>query len=69
MVALESQGGWKVDAVTPPTRSRCEILILPRTRKPPDDSWLFVARELRVRSEDDIIDIYRRVDPGLAPRR
>jgi hypothetical protein len=57
-VALESQGGWKVDAVQPPPAARCEILILPRQKKPPDASWLFVARERRVRSEDDIIDIY-----------
>jgi 4-amino-4-deoxy-L-arabinose transferase-like glycosyltransferase len=62
IVALESQGGWKVDAVTPPSRSTCEFLILPRQRKPPDASWLFMARERRVRSEDDIIDIYRRAE-------
>ena len=64
IVALESQGGWKVDAVTPPSRTTCEFLILPRQRKPPDASWLFVARERRVRSEDDIIDIYRRAGPA-----
>jgi len=60
IVALESQGGWRVDAVNPPGKSGCEILMLPRTRNPPDASWLFVARERRVRSEDDVIDIYRR---------
>jgi hypothetical protein len=64
VVALEAQGGWKVDAVTPPGRSRCEVLILPRQGKPPDASWLFVARERRVRSDDDVIDIYRRAGPA-----
>jgi 4-amino-4-deoxy-L-arabinose transferase-like glycosyltransferase len=60
IVALEYQGGWKVDAVRPPGRSGCEILMLPRDRNPPDASWLFVARERRVRSEDDVVDIYQR---------
>ena len=60
IVALESQGGWRVDAVNPPGKSGCDILMLPRTRHPPDASWLFVARERRVRSEEDVIDIYRR---------
>jgi len=64
IVALESQGGWRVDAVNPPGKSGCDILMLPRTRHPPDASWLFVARERRVRSEDDIIDIYRRAGPA-----
>ncbi|MCE9661550.1 MAG: hypothetical protein K8R60_23740 [Burkholderiales bacterium] len=60
IVALEYQGGWRVDAVTPPGRSACEILMLPSNRNPPDGSWLFVARERRVRSEDEMIDIYQR---------
>jgi len=60
VVALEYQGGWKVDAVSPPGRSGCDILMLPRDRHPPDASWLFVARERRVRSEDDVVDIYQR---------
>ena len=60
VVALEYQGGWRVDAVTPPGKSKCEILILPRQRKPPDASWLFMARERRVRSEDDVVDVYQR---------
>ncbi len=60
IVALEYQGGWRVDAVTPPGQSACEILMLPSNRNPPDGSWLFVARERRVRSEDEMIDIYQR---------
>jgi hypothetical protein len=60
IVALEYQGGWRVDAVNPPGKSGCEILMLPNTGKPPDASWLFVARERRVRSDDDVVDIYQR---------
>jgi len=60
IVALEYQGGWRVDAVRTPAKSSCEILMLPRGRKPPDASWLFVARERRIRSEDDSVEIYRR---------
>ena len=33
VVALEYQGGWRVDAVTPPGKSKCEILILPRQQQ------------------------------------
>ena len=33
IVALEYQGGWRVDAVTPPGKSKCEILILPRQQQ------------------------------------
>jgi hypothetical protein len=60
IVALEYQGGWRVDAVSPPGRSGCEILMLPHTRNPPDASWLFVARERRISSDDDVVDIYQR---------
>jgi hypothetical protein len=60
IVALEYQGGWRVDAVNPPGKSGCEILMLPQARKSPDPSWLFVARERRIRSDDDVVDIYQR---------
>jgi hypothetical protein len=60
IVALEYQGGWRVDAVNPPGKSGCEILMLPTTRKPPDGTWLFIARERRIRSDDDVVDIYQR---------
>ena len=65
IAAFEYQGGWRVDAVTLPARSSCEILMLPRNRNPPDASWLFVGRERRIRSDDDIVDIYQR---SLPPR-
>jgi 4-amino-4-deoxy-L-arabinose transferase-like glycosyltransferase len=63
VVALEYLGGWRVDAVNAPDRASCEILMLPRTRKPPDASWLFIARERRIRSDDDLVDIYQRGAP------
>ena len=63
VVALEYLGGWRVDAVNAPASSSCEILILPRASNPPDASWLFVASERRVRSDDDVVDIYRRGAP------
>jgi hypothetical protein len=34
--------------------------MLPQARKSPDPSWLFVARERRIRSDDDVVDIYER---------
>ena len=69
VVALEYFGGYSVDAVTPASESRCDYLMVTRpdakhetTR--PDDRWEFVAREKRLRAEDDVTDIYRRTAPG-----
>ena len=68
VVALEYFGGYRVDAVTPAARSGCGYLLVTRpdprretTR--PDGRWEFVAREKRLRAEDDVTDIYRRIEP------
>ena len=61
VVALEYFGGWRVDATDGASRSRCDFLFLTRSRTPPGEPWLLVARERRNRAGDDITDIYRRV--------
>ncbi len=61
IVALEYLGGWKVDASTPLAHAGCEYLLLERNHASPGTGWEFVARERRIRREDDGIEIYRRV--------
>ncbi|MEO8924076.1 MAG: hypothetical protein ABI330_14835 [Caldimonas sp.] len=60
VVALEFLGSYRVDAVTPATATHCEFLLLARAAKAPGAPWHFVARERRLRNDDDAIDIYRR---------
>ena len=63
VVALEYLGGYRVDAVTPAAATRCDFLLLARTAKAPGPAWRFVGRERRMRSDEDVIDIYRRATP------
>ncbi|MDQ2734199.1 MAG: hypothetical protein M3Y55_04235, partial [Pseudomonadota bacterium] len=60
VVALEFLGSYRVDAVTPATATHCEFLLLARPEKAPGAPWHFVARERRLRNDDDAVDIYRR---------
>ena len=64
VVALEYFGGYRVDATASPTDTHCDFLMLTRTPKLPAAPWQFLARERRLRSDDDVTDIYRRVDAG-----
>jgi len=64
VVALEYQGGYRVDATTTAAETRCDYLLLTRAQKVPAAPWLFVARERRNRGDDDVTDIYRRASPG-----
>lgn len=63
VVALEYLGGYRVDAVTPAAATRCPFLLLARTTKAPGPPWHFVARERRMRNDEDVVDIYRRATP------
>jgi len=64
VVALEYQGGYRVDATTTASETHCEYLLLTRAQKVPAAPWQFVARERRNRGDDDVTDIYRRAGPG-----
>jgi len=64
VVALEYQGGYRVDATTTAAETRCDYLLLTRAQKVPAAPWLFVARERRNRGDDDVTDIYRRASPS-----
>ena len=62
VVALEYLGGYHVDAVTPATATRCDVLLLSRAPPAPGAPWKFVVRERRNRGDVDVIDVYRRID-------
>ena len=64
VVALEYQGGYRVDATTTAAETLCDYLLLTRAQKVPAAPWLFVARERRNRGDDDVTDIYRRASPA-----
>jgi 4-amino-4-deoxy-L-arabinose transferase-like glycosyltransferase len=61
VVALEYLGGYRVDAVTPLAQTRCEHLLMARTQVKPGPGWRYLGREIRLRKDDDVTDIYRRV--------
>ena len=63
VVALEYLGRYRVDAVTPVERTRCDHLLLTRVQNVPPAPWRFIARERRNRG-DDGTDIYLRDDGG-----
>jgi 4-amino-4-deoxy-L-arabinose transferase-like glycosyltransferase len=60
VVALEYFGGYRIDALTAAADTPCEFLLLAPGRDAPGPAWEFVARERRLRNEDDSVDIYRR---------
>ena len=64
VVALEYFGRYRVDAVAGATDTRCEFLMLTKTPKVPAAPWQFIGRERRLRADDDVTDIYRRVGAG-----
>ena len=70
VVALEHLGGFRVDAATTPSLTRCEYLVqidasvaLGR----PGATWQLLARERRNTSEDEVAAVYRRVAAGARP--
>ena len=64
VVALEYLGGFRVDALTPESATRCDYLLLLETRQKPEKvgaGWRLVTRERRNTSEEEITAVYRRV--------
>lgn len=71
VVALEHLGGYRVDAVTPVSSTRCEFLVQMETRASPSapgPGWKLLARERRNRDEDEITAIYRRTPASARAR-
>lgn len=69
VVALEYLGGFRVDAVTPASATRCDHLLLNETRLTPSvpgDGWTLLARERRNTNDDETIAVYGRTDRGTA---
>ncbi len=63
VVALEYLGGYRVDAVTPPTFTGCEFLLQLETRQTPvaaRAAWQLLGRERRNTSDEEVIAVYRR---------
>ena len=63
VIALEHLGGYRVDAVTAASVTRCEFLLQMETRNAPSapgPAWKLLARERRNTSEAEITAIYRR---------
>ena len=63
VVALEHFGRYRVDAVTPLRAARCDVLLLANATATPGEPWQLLGRERRIRKDDDVTDIYRRVRP------
>ena len=63
VVALEYLGGFRVDAVTPASATRCDYLLLSESRQAPGivgPNWQLLTRERRNTSDDELIAVYRR---------
>ncbi|MFT3665396.1 hypothetical protein [Piscinibacter sp.] len=63
LAALEAQGRWRVDAITPAATSPCEYLLVPaaeRQGQPEVEGWKAVARIRRPTDRNDYTLIYRR---------
>lgn len=63
VVALEHLGGYRVDAMTPATMSRCEFLLQMESRLAPSlpaSDWQLLARERRNTNEEEVTAVYRR---------
>lgn len=63
VAALEYQGGWHVDALTPASRTSCPYLMLARGEANPGGAWQWIGSASRNRN-DDVIDIFRRLLPA-----
>jgi hypothetical protein len=63
LAALESLGGYRVDAVTPPELAPCEYLLQSQTPRAPADTlpgWELIVRVTRPTDREDLTAIYRR---------
>ena len=67
VVALEYLGGFRVDALTPESVTRCDYLLQSESRQAPvvaGANWQLLARERRNTSDDELIAVYRRATPS-----
>jgi hypothetical protein len=67
LAALESMGGYRVDAITPPELSPCEFLLASlsdRQSAPALAGWHLVARIQRPTDRRDFTALYRRSPPA-----
>jgi hypothetical protein len=67
VVALEYLGGFRVDARTPESVTRCDYLLQSESRQAPaavGANWQLLARERRNTSDDELIAVYRRANPS-----
>jgi hypothetical protein len=66
--ALESMGGYRVDALTPVERAVCDYLVKSESRAAPaaPRGWRVLARERRHSSDDEALVIYRRAPEASA---
>jgi hypothetical protein len=60
IAALEAFGRWRVDAVTPAARTRCEWLLQDAARPAPAGGWTLVARERRLRGDANVTAVWKR---------
>jgi len=64
VVALETMGGYRVDAVEPAARTSCVFLLRlesnSRPKPPPPAGWSLVARERRPSDNEELTAIYQR---------
>ena len=64
IAALEYFGGYRIDAVSSATDTRCDHLLLVNIDQKPGAGWNYLGRESRLRSGDDVTDLYRRAAPS-----
>ena len=70
VVALEQFGGYHIDAVALPSKTRCDFLLQLETHgepKAPGPDWKLIARERRNARDDETTAIFRRAVAPTAP--
>ena len=63
VVAMEYLGGYRVDAVTPASATRCEYLVQMQAAAHPGNGWRLLARERRNTRNDETSAVYLRAKP------
>jgi hypothetical protein len=61
VVAMEHLGGYRVDAVAPPSTTACDYLVQMQSAASPGTGWRLLARERRNTRDDETTAVYRRV--------
>ena len=60
VVALEYFAGYRIDATTTLSDTRCDHLLLARPQVTAPPPWQYLGRERRNRNDDEVTDLYRR---------